>query len=88
MTANLQTAYDRESDVLYITAKRAPADSREGMPGLFWRYSLNDGDLVGVTVFDYQTYWHPRIDVLAKQLATRFHLTNKSAKKVLENAER
>lgn len=86
MPPNLQVSYDRHADVLYITVKRAPADSREDLPGLLWRYSLKDGDLVGLTIMDYASYWQPRLDELIKQLADRFQMSSSSAREVLKNA--
>jgi hypothetical protein len=85
MNEPLRLRYDQRSDVLYVSA--APhngAYGEEGSPGLVWRYSDDDNSLVGVTVVDYATYWRPRLRLLVKEMASRFHIAEDSAKQALE----
>jgi uncharacterized protein YuzE len=80
--------YDRASDVLYVS-KRAgvPALTREGQPGILWRYATQGGDLVGVTIVDFGAYWGSRRPALVAQLAGRFHIPPEDAREILESAE-
>lgn len=81
----LRARYDRLSDVLYITSDPdTPAVSEEGEePGLMWRYAVDDGKLIGVTVMDFEAYWSRRSSQLIESLARRFHVSKKAAETAL-----
>ena len=69
---SLKIKYDRASDVLYInTRPGVPAVVRHGDPGLLWRHDANTGELIGLTVIDFDLYWRPRLRELAAQLSLR-----------------
>lgn len=79
--------YDRNSDVLYVSRRPgALARSREEAPGVVWRYDVERGDLIGVTIIDFATYWGQRRPELAKQIATRFAMSREEAQGVLDRA--
>ncbi len=78
-----RVTYDAASDVLYLHVRAGiPAISSEGEPGVFWRYS-GDGDIVGVTVIDFETYWGPRIDQLIDDVAQRLRLPRRAVREGL-----
>jgi uncharacterized protein YuzE len=82
----LRSTYDRDSDVLYLTTRPgAHARSREEQPGLVWRYSVDDGKLVGLTVVDFSTHWRKRRPELVGQIAERFSLPVRDAQEVLDS---
>ena len=62
----------------------APARSKEEAPGVVWRYDAELGDLVGVTVVDFASYWRPRRVELAEQIAVRFAMSLKEAQDMLD----
>lgn len=83
---SFNVSYDRDSDVLYINASREPAmRGVEDKYGIVWRYD-RDGELIGVTVIDFGTYWLTRRELLAGEISKRFHIPAKQAKVVLEHA--
>lgn len=85
-STDFHVRYDRASDVLYISvAKGIKALSKEGDPGLLWRYAVSDGHLVGLTVVDFDTYWRKRLESLTEQLADRFHVAREEAARKLSN---
>lgn len=82
--APLRARYDRDSDVLYLSSRPGvPARSREEQPGMVWRYDVEGGDLVGVTVIDFGTYWRRRRRELVEQIANRFHLSPEETRDML-----
>jgi hypothetical protein len=84
----LRSRYDRGSDVLYLTlCPDAPAITEEGdEPGLMWRYAVEDGKLIGVTVLDFAAYWSPRSSELIHSLIERLHVSKRTAEAALETA--
>lgn len=83
----LSVTYDRNSDVLYVSTRPgAPARSREEAPGLVWRYDVKRGDLIGVTIIDFTTYWGQRRPELVKQIAIRFAMSSEEVQDVLDRA--
>jgi hypothetical protein len=80
---NLEIRYDRLADVLYITRRAVPARSKEVRPGMYLRYGLDRGDVVGLTILDYSTYWRPRFEELVDQVAQGFSLPREVAQSVL-----
>ena len=81
--------YDRDSDVLYLSTRPGtPARSQEKQPGVIWRYDAERGDLIGVTIIDFASYWRSRQDELAKQIAIRFAVSRKAAQDVLNGVDR
>lgn len=84
--ATIQVEYSSDSDVLYLTRGQGePARSREGDPGLVWRYHPGTGDLVGLTVIDFARYWRPRRSRLIEQIADRFAITPGAARALIED---
>ena len=76
--------YDRESDVLYISTqpgKRGIAE--ETLPGVLWRYEVAGGNIVGVTILDFSSYWKPRLDELVHDLEKRLRISPHKAKSLL-----
>lgn len=83
----LSVTYDRNSDVLYLSRRPgAPARSREEAPGVVWRYDIKRGDLIGVTIIDFTTYWRQHQAELVKQIAIRFAMSREEAQDVLDRA--
>jgi Protein of unknown function (DUF2283) len=81
----LRSTYDHAADVLYLTTRPdARARSREEQPGLVWRYSVNDGELIGLTVVDFSTYWGERRPELIGRVAERFSLPARDAQEALD----
>ncbi len=84
----LSVTYDRNSDVLYVSRRPgAPARSREEAPGVVWRYDAERGDLIGVTIIDFATYWGQRRSELAEQIASRLAMSRKEAQVVLDSVD-
>ena len=80
LAPGFRVTYDRSSDVLYVTRRPGvPARSREGDPGLVWRFDTVSGDLVGLTVIDFERYWAGRREHLAAQIPQRFGITPREA---------
>jgi uncharacterized protein YuzE len=79
--------YDRSSDVLYVSKRPGvPARSREREPGVIWRYDVQRGDLIGVTVIDFATYWGGnRRSELIHLIASRFALSDQAAREMLDS---
>lgn len=66
--------YDRSADTLYILKRQEPATKGIEEPfGLVWRYG-RDGGLIGVTILDFEDYWHDRHSELAQKLSQRFDI--------------
>lgn len=85
----LSVTYDRNSDVLYVSRRPgAPARSREEAPGVLWRYDVERGDLIGVTIIDFATYWGQRQPELAKQIAARFAVPREEVQEMLNRASK
>jgi uncharacterized protein YuzE len=79
-------AYDRGSDVLYISSRREPAArGEEAANGIVWRFS-GDGELIGATILDFLDYWIDRQSVLASELSQHFHIPELQAMDVVERA--
>ena len=71
---SFNVTYDRDSDVLYISARRDSAvHGIEDPVGIVWRYG-RDGELIGVTIIDYGELWYPRREELAGRLSQGFHI--------------
>ena len=85
-SSGLSVRYDRISDVLYVSRRPGvPARSREEAPGVVWRYDTEHGDLFGVTIIDFASYWRQRQPELARQIASRFAMSRKAAQDVLDS---
>jgi uncharacterized protein YuzE len=56
--------YDRRADVLYARPGPArAARSREESEGIYIRYDLKTGELVGFTILDYRKRYHANLRV-------------------------
>ena len=85
---NLSVTYDRISDVLYVSRRPgAPARSREEAPGVVWRYDAKRGDLIGVTIIDFATYWRRRRPELVEQIAIRFAMSPKEVQDAFDRVD-
>lgn len=83
---SFNVAYDRDSDVLYITARKAPAHRGiEDAQGIVWRYD-REGELIGVTIVDFYDRWHLQRPELARKLSSGFHIPERQAEIVLDRA--
>lgn len=86
--AALSISYDRDSDVLYVSTRPdAPARSEEEKPGLLWRYDPESGELTGLTIVDFGTFWRRRRRELIQDFASRFRMSREEARHVLDSAE-
>ena len=54
---------------------------------MVWRYDLQSGELIGVTIIDFSTYWRPRERELLAQLASHFSIARSEAEAVIAEAE-
>jgi hypothetical protein len=82
----LRARIDRGADVLYVTGRPGvPARSREEEPGLVWRYASDTGELVGLTIVDFSTYWAERRAELISRIAGRFMIDRAEAEKLLRS---
>ena len=83
----IQTTYDADSDVLYLT--RAGAVASRGVEdenGFVWRMGA-DGALVGLTVLDYRERWAGDRSLLLRDMAERFAITPAQALALLAQAD-
>jgi len=86
ISSALTTNYDRMADTLYVSARRIgkPAVAKEeDEPGIYWRYD-SAGDLVGVTILDFEDFWRPKITELVAVLAQRFRIPYDDASRLLK----
>lgn len=75
LSPSFRITYDRASDVLYFSIRYGvSAVSREDAPGVYWRYGVPEGNLISVTIVDFDAYWRAHIEELAKDIARRFQL--------------
>jgi hypothetical protein len=65
----------------------APARSEEEKPGLVWRYDPESGDLIGVTIIDFGTFWRRRRTELVEDFASRFQMSTEEARRTLASAD-
>jgi hypothetical protein len=82
-----RVTYDRSSDVLYVARRSGiPARSHEGDPGLIWRYDTVSGDLIGLTIVDFERYWGGRREQLIGQISRRFGVSLREAEALVADA--
>lgn len=75
-TKTFQVTYDSDSDVLYIHYRKIPAARGiEDDEGVVWRYD-STGELIGVTVVDFESYWSGHRSQLARRISTGFNITD------------
>jgi uncharacterized protein YuzE len=83
--ASFNVTYDQDSDVLYISARRAPAyHGVEDNQGIVWRYD-RDGELIGCTIVDFYDRWHLQRPILALKLSEGFNIPEPQAETVLNH---
>ena len=84
---SLHGAYDANADTLYLSFNStAPAVSREeDAPGLYWRYALDDGSLIGVTILDFDAHWSGQRAELLDELVSKLQVSRKQAQCVLDS---
>jgi uncharacterized protein YuzE len=83
---SFNVAYDRGSDVLYITARKAPSHRGiEDSQGIVWRYD-REGELIGITIVDFYDRWYLHRPELARKISEGFHIPERQAKTVVDHA--
>ena len=83
----IQTTYDADSDVLYLTSSSAIAiRGVEDENGFVWR-TCADGTLVGLTVLDYRERWAGDRSLLLRDIAERFAIAPAQALALLAQAD-
>jgi hypothetical protein len=86
--AEFSLRYDKYGDVLYVTTPtNRPALTDEDDVGLLWRYSTDNGELVGVTILDYGAYWKSHREDLAGRISDHFHVPAGEVEKLLPDVE-
>jgi uncharacterized protein YuzE len=79
-------SYDRGSDVLYITSRKAAAHHGiEDQQGVVWRYD-SSGELIGIIVVDFYDRWYLHRPELARKISEGFHIPEPQAKTVIDHA--
>lgn len=74
----LAVSYDRDSDVLYVSAGNSAPSYIEDLPdGVMLRYSFDDDSATGVTVIEFYEAWHSRLAQLSKIIADFLELEDK-----------
>lgn len=83
---SFNVTYDRDSDVLYISARKVPAyHGIEDAQGIVWRYD-RDGELIGITVVDFYDRWYLQRPELARRISEGFRIPQRQAKTVVDHA--
>lgn len=83
---SFNVTYDKGSDVLYISARKAPAHRGiEDAQGIVWRYD-SDGELIGITVVDFYDRWYSHQPELARKISEGFHIPERQAETVITHA--
>jgi uncharacterized protein YuzE len=83
---SFNVAYDRDSDVLYISARKVPAyRGVEDAQGIVWRYDRN-GELIGMTVVDFYDRWYSNRPELTRKISAAFDIPELQAETVLNHA--
>jgi uncharacterized protein YuzE len=83
---SFNVTYDADSDVLYISKRKAPAASGvQDKYGFVWRYDA-DGDLIGLTVLDFKDFWCAKRDILENEISEHFSISRAQANVVLSHA--
>ena len=83
----IQTTYDADNDVLYLTASHTIATRGvEDENGFVWRTGP-DGALVGLTVLDYRERWGGDQSVLLRDIAERFAIAPAQAHALLAQSD-
>jgi uncharacterized protein YuzE len=83
--SSFNVAYDRDSDVLYISTRREPAARGvEDKFGIVWRYD-GAGELIGATIVDLHHYWSGHKAQLAETLSKRFDLPAPQARTLIDH---
>jgi uncharacterized protein YuzE len=81
-----RVAYDRETDVLYISTPGAPAHRGvEDRYGMVWRYDRN-GELIGVTIVDFHDQWTLHRNQIAHEFSKRSGVSERQAEVVFDHA--
>jgi len=83
---SFNVAYDRDSDVLYISSRKAPAyRGIEDAQGIVWRYD-REGELIGITVVDFYDRWYQHRPELARKISEGFKIPERQARTVIDHA--
>jgi uncharacterized protein YuzE len=78
--------YDKDSDVLYISSRDAPASKGIEEPqGMVWRYDPR-GDLIGLTLINFHDYWRLRRPELVHDISIKFEMPAPQAEHLLDRA--
>jgi len=77
--------YDDFADVLYVyTEPHLPYRAVEDSDGITWRYRVDSGEPLGVTVEEFREYWSAHRPRLARKVANFFNLTVGEAERILK----
>ena len=83
---SFNVTYDRDSDVLYISARKVAAHRGvEDAQGIVWRYD-REGELIGITVVDFYDRWYGHRPELARKISEGFHVPERVATTVINHA--
>jgi hypothetical protein len=85
MTKHLipHVGYDDAADVLYLfTEPHIPYRAVEDDEGIIWRYRVDSGEALGVTIEEFKAFWANQ-KRLAGRVANFFQLTQTEAEKIL-----
>jgi uncharacterized protein YuzE len=83
---SFNVVYDRNSDVLYISSRKEPAQRGiEDSQGIVWRYD-GGGELIGITVVDFYDRWYSHRPELARKISQGFDIPESAAMTVIDHA--
>ena len=83
---SFNVAYDKDADVLYITARKAVAyRGIEDAQGIVYRYD-RDGELISVIIIDFYDRWYLHRPELARKISQGFQIPEGQAKTVIDHA--
>ena len=76
--------YDSEGDVLYLTMRPGqPGICEETLPGVFWKYSEDTRELVGMTFLEFSDYWMENLERLVRDLDGELHVGEREIESLL-----
>ena len=81
----LEVSYDKDSDVLYVTAGRNAPSYVEDLPdGVMLRRSFENDIATGITVIEFYEVWHHRLIQLSKIISDFLEVENEQALKIIK----
>jgi uncharacterized protein YuzE len=83
---SFHVTYDGDSDVLYISVRKAPAARGiEDGYGIVWRYD-GDGELIGATIVGFHDDWFNNRPTLSDEISRRFEIPSQQARVIVDQA--